>query len=249
MSDPKKRELDERSIENYLYASDKLRMYALVTEMMNAATTTLKNSITALEKVDLDAAEKIIAADNVINELEEQIDEECLYSIAMRQPLREDLRYVYAVMKIITDIERIGDQAVNLQICLKSYAEKYHGRGPLPKIEEIKKIGLQCSEMAEDFLTALQNEDAEVLARVHRSHAETVSICDRSLDDLMCRLDSAQPDETPAGIFQTVDMFRHLKRVADHLMNLAEKVYFIATGISPLTLKKGMRQNDADFSS
>ncbi len=249
MPKDKKRESDERTLENYLYTSDRLRMNSLVTEMMNTATTAVKNLISALEKVDLDAAEKIAAADNVINELEEQIDQECLYSIAMRQPLREDLRYVYAVMKMITDIERIGDQAVNLQLCLKSYVEKNGGRGPLPKIEEIKKIGQQCSEMAEDFLMALPSEDAEILERTHRKHEETVTLCDRTLGDLMYHLSSPEPTDTPVEIFLTVDMFRHLKRVADHLMNLAEKVYFIATGISPLTLKKGMRQNDADFSS
>ncbi len=249
MPKDKKRESDERTLENYLYTSDRLRMNSLVTEMMNTATTALKNSIDAVATFDLEEMEKVLASDDALDEYKAQIDQECLYSIAMRQPLREDLRYVYAVMKIITDIERIGDQSVNLLLCMKNYAEGYSGHGPFPKIDEMKKVGQRCSEMAEDFLEGLQNEDADVLDRINRKHMEAENICDAALEDLMTHLNSPHPSEPPVEILFTVDIFRYLKRITDHLVNLAEKVYFIATGISPFTLKKGMRQRDADFSS
>ncbi len=248
MPENKRGESDERSLENYLYTADKLRMNSLVADMMHAATTSLENAIGAIADFDLQAMEKVIAGDDAIDELKEQIDQECLYSIAMRQPLREDLRFVYAVMKIITDIERVGDQAVNILLCLKSYAGEYDGCGPLPKVDEMKKIGRQCSEMAEDFLTGLQNEDAEVLDRINSKHVEAENLCDRSLEDLMNRLSSPQP-ETPVKILFTVEIFRYLKRITDHLVNLAERVYFIATGISPLTLKRQMRENDSAYTS
>ncbi len=249
MPENKKRESDERSLENYLYTADKLRMNSLVADMMHAATTSLENSISAIASFDLEAMEKVIAADDAIDELKEQIDQECLYSIAMRQPLREDLRFVYAVMKIITDIERVGDQAVNLLLCMKSYAGEWGGHGPFPKIDEMKKISQQCSEMAEDFLTGLQNEDAGVLGVINRKHIEAENLCDAVLGDLMSRLSSPQPAELPVEILFTVEIFRYLKRITDHLVNLAERVYFIATGISPLTLKRQMRRDSSAYTS
>lgn len=234
----KKNESSERNLENYLYFSDKARIYTLVQQMTLNAREALSKAIAALCSLDLIEGENVIDGDDAIDELEEQIDQECLYSIAMRQPMREDLRYVYAVMKIITDIERIGDQAVNVVERLKTYVNDYHGRAPLPKIDDLLDVSHQCSDMIDDFLVALEKEDGNVLDVIHKKRCETVRICRKCTDLLMQRLYSPYLSETPAEIFIVIDIFRHLKRVTDHLMNLGEKVYFIATGISPLTLKK-----------
>ena len=127
----KKNVTGERTLENYLYTSDKARMYALVCDMMNEACRNLERAVKALEESDLALADQVIQNDEKVDELEERIDQECLYSIAMRQPLREDLRYVYAVMKIVIDVERIGDQAVNLALRLKGYIDEYGGASGL----------------------------------------------------------------------------------------------------------------------
>lgn len=234
----KKSESSERSLENYLYSSDKARIYALVQQMTIGAREALAKAVAGLRTLDVGAEEDVVCGDDAIDELEEQIDQECLYSIAMRQPMREDLRYVYAVMKIITDIERIGDQAVNVAERLKEYVNDYHGRAPLPKIDDLLDVSRRCSEMIDDFLGALDKEDGGVLAVIREKRRETVRICRKCAESLMQRLSSPYLSETPAEIFIAIDLFRHLKRVADHLMNLGEKVYFIATGVSPLTLKR-----------
>jgi phosphate transport system protein len=238
MPEKKKHETSERTLENYLYTSDKARMYTLVCEMMGDANTNLTHAIQALDSFDLKLADQVIADDDKVDELEEQIDQECLYSIAMRQPLREDLRYVYAVMKIVIDIERIGDQAVNLALRLKGYVNDYQGQSPMPKIEIIDQLGSEYSAIVSDFLESLKNEDGTFLDRMRVKHDETVKTCNTASDLLMHRLTSPYLTDSPATIFVTVDIFRHLKRVSDHLINLAEKVYFIATGISPLTLSR-----------
>ena len=120
-------ESKEHNLETYLYASDKARMKVLVTQMTDFARESLVRAVKALNALDLKTAGSVIADDDRIDDLEEQIDQECLYSIAMRQPMREDLRFVYAVMKIITDLERIGDQAVNISIRLQKYVESTGG--------------------------------------------------------------------------------------------------------------------------
>ncbi|MGN0838559.1 MAG: phosphate signaling complex PhoU family protein [Pyramidobacter sp.] len=238
MREKKKRETSERTLENYLYTSDKARMYTLVCEMMEGACSNLKKAIQALDTLDLRLADQVIDDDDKVDELEEQVDQECLYSIAMRQPLREDLRYVYAVMKIVIDIERNGDQAVNLALRLKGYVNDYKGTMPMPKIEIIDQLGEKYDAASADFLESLKNEDGGFLDRMRVIHDETVKICNTASDLLMHRLTSPYLTDQPTTIFVTVDIFRHLKRVSDHLINLAEKVYFIATGISPLTQNK-----------
>ncbi|MGI6075721.1 MAG: phosphate signaling complex PhoU family protein [Pyramidobacter sp.] len=234
----KKSPTREQTLESYLYTSDKARMYALVCDMMDEARHNLERAVEAIEKNDLGLAGRVIQGDEKVDELEERIDQECLYSIAMRQPLREDLRYVYAVMKIVVDIERIGDQAVNLALRLKGYVDEYGGSEPLLKTEIMKQLCQVYSMCADDFLQSLKNEDGGFLQRMQVKHDETVQICNGVADLLMHRLTSPYLTDAPTTIFITVDVFRHLKRVSDHLINLAEKVYFIATGISPKTLKK-----------
>ena len=110
MTSPENKKNENQVIEAYLYASDKARLKDMVSDMGAKASDALLNAMNALRAFDLELADKVIGNDDVIDELEEQIDQECLYSIAMRQPMREDLRFVYVVMKIITDLERIGDQ-------------------------------------------------------------------------------------------------------------------------------------------
>lgn len=234
----KKSVTGERTLENYLYTSDKARMYALVCDMMNEACRNLERAVEALEESDLALADQVIQNDEKVDELEERIDQECLYSIAMRQPLREDLRYVYAVMKIVIDVERIGDQAVNLALRLKGYIDEYGGAAPLLKVDIMKELCRIYSACAEDFLQSLNVEDGGFLQRMKVKHDETALTCNGTADLLMHRLTSPYLTDAPTTIFITVDIFRHLKRVSDHLINLAEKVYFISTGISPRTLKK-----------
>lgn len=237
------RENGERSIENYLYSSDKARMISLVADMTARAKKALTESIDVWGTLDVDRAQQIIEADDVIDDLEEQIDQECLYSIAMRQPVREDLRFVYAVMKIITDIERIADQSVNLSMSVINYVHGYSGTvnsTPPEKLGEIREAGEKCAEMADIFLKAFEEEDEQVIIVMKERRSDVVKLCRHSIRLLMESIIAGTSRDAPASIFIVIDVFRHLKRIADHLINLAEKVYFIATGISPSTLKKQM---------
>ena len=95
---------NQSSVQSYLYASDKERLRLLVQEMSENAAASIENAVLALKTGDPKLAKKVIEEDDLIDEKEEQIDQECLYSIAMRQPVREDLRFVYSVMKIIVDL-------------------------------------------------------------------------------------------------------------------------------------------------
>ena len=176
--------------------------------------------------------------------MEEQIDQECLYSIAMRQPMREDLRFVYAVMKIITDLERIGDQAVNVSLRLKKLAAIDPGRD-CPMMDEINEMAEHDRKMLKEALAAFVKEDASIVTSTRDHRKKVHQIRDSAVEELMRNSVPTNPQDITTGkLFASMWILRHLSRISDHVLNLAEKVAFIATGISPLSMKK-MGQKEA----
>ena len=143
-------EKDQSSVQTYLYASDKERLRALVDEMSKNAAASIEKSVLALKERDRELAKKVIDEDDMIDEKEEQIDQECLYSIAMRQPVREDLRFVYSVMKIVVDLERIGDQAVNIAMNVLDVPEGT--RFPKDASESIESMAAENIKMLSEVM-------------------------------------------------------------------------------------------------
>ena len=228
----------EDDLDAYLYASDKERLVSMVREMADRAVTALKRSINALQHIDLALAEQVIADDDYIDEMEEQIDQECLYSIAMRQPMREDLRFVYAVMKIITDLERIGDQAVNVALRLKKLAQ-VPGVKVCPMLAMINEMAHEDVGMLGEAMDAFVKEDGDAVSAIRTRRKKVHRIRDAAVEELIRNSAPAHPGDITTGeLFVSMWILRHLSRISDHALNLAEKVAFIATGVSPLTLKK-----------
>ena len=237
----------ERDLEAYLYASDKARLVNMVREMWNHASVSLEDAMKALHAFDLDLAQHVIEGDDVIDEMEEQIDQECLYSIAMRQPMREDLRFVYAVMKIITDLERIGDQSVNVSLRLKKLAS-IDPDHDCPMLDEIDQMARHDSEMLKAALEAFITEDSSIVESTREHRRAVHKIRDEAVEELMKNSMPTSPHDLTTGkLFASMWILRHLSRISDHVLNLAEKVAFIATGISPLTLKKSGKKESSEL--
>ncbi|MDI9369857.1 MAG: PhoU domain-containing protein [Synergistota bacterium] len=101
-------------IQSHLYRLDKERIVSLVVKMGKGAARLLENAVHAFLDHDEVLARRVIKEDDTIDRMESEVDQECLASIALRSPAREELYFILAVLKIITDLERIGDQAVNI---------------------------------------------------------------------------------------------------------------------------------------
>lgn len=229
---------ENQVIEAYLYASDKARLKDMVSDMGAKASDALLNAMNALRAFDLELSDKVIGNDDVIDELEEQIDQECLYSIAMRQPMREDLRFVYVVMKIITDLERIGDQAVNVALRLQKLAAIDPNKDCL-MMNEIDEMAELDMTMLKAALDAFIKEDPSIVELTRASRHKVHVLRDGAVEELMKNSSpTSLQDLTTAKLFASMWILRHLSRISDHVLNLAEKIAFIATGISPLTMKK-----------
>jgi len=185
----------------------------------------LRNSVQSLVKRDSALARKTFEFEGRINNMENAIDEMCLKLLALRQPMAADLRFITSAMKITTDLERMGDQAVNI-------AERALSLNEDPQLKpyiDIPRMTEIVQSMVKDVLDAFVNRDSK-LAR---------SVCAR--DDLVDGLNDQVVRELltymlsdPKTITRAVHLMivaRCLERIADHATNIAEDVIFMVDAL------------------
>lgn len=194
-----------------------LRMGSLVEDAV-------KNSIIALVERDNTLAELVIDNDRLVNTLDVEIDEESIRLIARRQPMATDLRFITMAMKITTDMERMGDLAVNIaeralelntEPVLKPYID-------IPKMREI------AQGMIRDALNAFVKKDKKL--------AMDVIMRDDAVDDLKHQVLQelavfmAQDPSTVSRAMKISFVAQYLERIADHATNIAEMVIYFVDG-------------------
>ncbi len=170
------------------------------------------------------AATEVEALDRQIDDDEMKIDALVLRILALRQPVAYDLRFVTTALKLVTDLERIGDEAVNIA----ERAKEGHGLAKEKVGLLLKRMSEQAQQMVRDAL------DAFVGGEVAR--AEEVLLRDDAVDeaygevlDEMTALMRELPDEVPAAI-RVIKVAKYIERVADHATNIAEEVIFMVRG-------------------
>lgn len=196
-----------------------------VLTMGGAVEQQLVDATRALMDLDADIAEEVLANDDKVDQLEVLIDEECSLILARRQPTASDLRLVYAVIKTITDLERIGDEAhkiAQMARDLSSQERLYE------HMAETQHLARQVSRMVRDALDAFARMDAESALAVVR---DDVTI-DREYEALMRQCITYMMEE-PRTIRRVMDLIwcvRALERIGDHAKNIAEYVIYFVKG-------------------
>ncbi|PYQ06063.1 MAG: phosphate transport system regulatory protein PhoU [Acidobacteria bacterium] len=191
-----------------------LNMGALVEERVHDATH-------ALIERRLDTAERIIGSDQDVNDLQIEIDERCLRLLALQQPMASDLRLITAAMKINADLERIGDQAVNIA----EQAVRILAHPPLKPIIDLPRMAEISERMTRESLDAFVRKDAK-LARAILARDDEVD----QLKDQVFRVLLTYMMADPGTIERALGLIlisRHLERIADHATNIAEDVIFV----------------------
>ena len=217
------------TIRSFLYATDRERIVSKVVLMGERAAQLLENSVSALLDQDSALARRIIAEDDAIDQMEGEIDQECLGSIAMRSPGKDELYFVFAVLKIITDLERIGDQAVNI-------AEKALKVTPavvFPRRDALLKMLRVVLSMFRQALQAFRNEDKHMAATLWKRDDEVDSMYAQCyadfLHDAVAHSGNDDPQTMEIGALELWTA-RHLERAGDHVINIVERVYFMVEG-------------------
>jgi len=214
-----KREHTDRQYETELrnLREQLLLMGAQVEEMIT-------NSVKALVERDSALATRTIESDHQINRLEVDIDDMCLRILAKRQPVASDLRVLTIVLKMVTDLERIGDLGVN--ICER--VVELNLEPPLKPYVDLPKMADVAQSMVRDALDAFVARDAE--------RAEAVIDRDKTVDAYYAQIFRellTYMMEDPRNIYRATriqSIAKYLERVGDHATNLAEMVVFMVKG-------------------
>ena len=194
-----------------------LSMGAMVEERFN-------NMVTAIESFDMDIAEQIIKSDYEIDEMDVEIEEECLKIIALHQPVAVDLRFLAAVLKINKELERIGDEAVNVAQRIQTITKKRE-----------TDFVFDYSLMAEKSQTMLKMS-LDALVNLDVDGALKVLTMDDRVDEIKneaYRLIKDAIRNTPDHVEYLINLLlisRHLERMADHATNIAEEVVYMVEG-------------------
>jgi phosphate transport system protein len=181
------------------------------------------DSVKAVTERDPVLVERILVGDEPINALHIEIDDRCFKLLALRQPMAADLRAIVAAVKINTDLERVGDLAVNIAEAAKRYLQ----HAPVKPLIDIPRMGDIAQRMLRDALDAFVRRDMRL--------AEAVLAADDTLDTLKTQIFRDLLTfmlSEPSTIEPSLDLIlisRHLERIGDHATNIAEDVIFMVS--------------------
>jgi len=179
----------------------------------------------AIGQLDADLAKKVEKTDRAINNEELAIDEATIRILALRQPVGRDLRFLVTALKVVTDLERIGDEAVNMA----ERAVELAGSPPvLPLQPALQELAEASAQMVRQALDAFVSEDVELARRVLTADDHVDALYGQLLRDSM-KLVEANPTRVPDG-FRFAFCAKYLERIADHATNIAEMVVFMVSG-------------------
>ncbi len=184
----------------------------------------LGNAIRSIQAKDAELARRVLEADNLADQWEIDTEEECLKILALHQPVAVDLRFIIAVLKINNDLERIGDEAVNI-------AERSLRISPLTLPGSAVDFAPLCGRVQETLRNCL-----DALVRLDAGLAHKVRTSDDEIDEMVHVLFVHLKDEIkkyPGQTDQLVEYLRvcrHLERIADHATNIAEDVIYMIEG-------------------
>jgi phosphate transport system protein len=195
-----------------------LEMGGLAEERVSAAVQSLVNRNTA-------AIERVLYGDEPINALHVEIDNRCFKLLALHQPMATDLRAIVATVKINTDLERVGDLAVNIAEAAKRYAT----HPPVKKLIDIPQMGDIAQGMLHDALDAFVRRDTalaqQVLNEDDRLDSLKTQIFRELLEYMLKDLATVEP------ALDLILVSRHLERIGDHATNIAEDVIFMVSAL------------------
>jgi phosphate transport system protein len=182
------------------------------------------DALRAFEERDGNLARQVIEADSRVDRRELAIDDACIRLIALRHPAATDLRFIAASLKIVVDLERIGDLAVNMAERAIMIAEEE----PIQTGVDLGRMATLATRMLRDALDAFVDLDAEKAERVRRSDREIDAMLVEKFDALKMAMEL---DRNVVGrALSVLSLAKQLERVADHATNVAEMVVFFVRG-------------------
>ncbi len=186
--------------------------------------TAIRDSVKALMERDSELAQEVIKRDHLINALDVGIDEECVRLIALRQPMARDLRFITTTMKITTDLERMGDLAVNIA----ERALELNQEPLLKPFVNIPRMAEISQSMVRDALDALVAGCSRLPYEVIKRDDEVDELTVRNFEELLSFM-VQDPKIIHLAVKRTY-IAKYLERIADHATNIAEMIIYMCKG-------------------
>jgi len=192
-------------------------MGAAVEEMLDKA-------IKALKERDVCLAREVQQMDDIVDRYNLQIESKCLHLLALQQPMARDLRTIAAALKIITDIERAGDYLVDIA----KIGEQLSSKPLFKPLEDIPKMAMAVQAMLQETLTAFVSRDLTLVEQMI-AHDDEVDRVYHALYDELVQVMKQKPDLVDQAVSLLL-IARYLERIADHITNIGERIYYMETG-------------------
>jgi len=180
-------------------------------------------AIKGLVDRDLELIDRVLVEDEPINRLHIEVDNRCFTLLALYQPMAADLRTIVAAVKINTDLERVGDLAVNIA----EAARRYCSHPPVKKLIDIPRMATIAQTMLRDALDAFVRRDVALAQQVLNEDDRLDSLKTQILRELLTYM--LQDPTTIEPALDLILVSRHLERIGDHATNIAEDVIFIVS--------------------
>src|SRR5438552_4891392 len=188
------------------------------------AETSIADATRALVERRPSLAQRVVDEDDEVDRLELEIDDICFEILAREQPVASDLRFITTAMKIVGDIERIGDNGVNMaRRCLEIVTEP-----ELKPIIDVAVAARAAQRLLKESLDAFVNGDAETAKRVINGDGYIDDVCVQMLRELLTYM--LEDPSTVSRALRLIFVARNLERVGDHAKNIAEMVIFLVEG-------------------
>jgi len=187
----------------------------------------IEKCVKALVERDRDLAKEVFTEDKVIDKMERDIEQSCLKILMMEHPVASDFREISAVLKMITDLERIGDQARDIaEITMQFGDEEY-----IKKVVHIPQMAVIVIQMVKDGVQAYINRDVELARSLDRTDDKVDELFNVVMSDLITLVKENPENAEQAAMFLMIN--KYLERIGDHAVNIGEWVEYAITGDHP----------------
>ncbi|HVB85026.1 MAG TPA: phosphate signaling complex protein PhoU [Rhodanobacteraceae bacterium] len=210
------------------YDDELKRLTSEIVRMGEIAIAQIEGAVDVVERRDSRAAERVVANDDAIDQLESSVSHDVLLLLARRQPMARDLREILAALRIAADIERIGDYAAN--VAKRSMA--LNVSAPIAPVHSLPALADAASGLLADVLKAYRDGDADLARLVWERDADLDALYTALFRELLTYMMEDPRNITSAT--HLLFMAKNFERIGDHATNIAENVWFLATG-EPLT--------------
>jgi phosphate transport system protein len=211
----------ERVVRHFQDELEQLKTRLL--EMGGIAEEQVRTAVKGLVERDHALIDQVLVGDDPLNSLHIEIDNRCFTLLALYQPMAADLRTIVAAVKINTDLERVGDLAVNIA----EAARRYASRSPVKKLIDIPRMATIAQTMLRDALDAFVRRDTDLAQQVLNEDDRLDSLKTQIFRELLTYM--LQDPSTIEPALDLILISRHLERIGDHATNVAEDVIFIVS--------------------